>query len=535
MVTCSIILMSGGAYAQQNLGGGQAVRVTHVKWNGFHSPSIDAFESSIQPSILGQTLSDSDLARLQVDLTTKLRAEGYLISQVIVTADDRNLFAKTGELNLTVFPGKVGSILIKNTSHVDSDWIYEVAKNSLCPEGLGDACVLTKVKFERMTQLLQDTTGLQIDVVDLDPNGAQIGQTKITITTLPKDGRFKGTVGIDNQGFSSTGKYRLGIGASGNNLFGVGDVYSLDLFDTNKGSVTGAVTVSGPLNTDGLRWQSTISRSQFYVPEVNSSGFGNSASVGISHPVVRGLDVNWVAGLNAVGVITNSETLGYNVTNKTLKSGQLTLDGNSGDRSILLGQSSWYVHSALTAGTVSDIAATTNMANALGSYTKFAFQGVGKLVLSDEHSIYSTLNIRGQAANKNLDPYEKLLIGGYTGVRAYSPEQGSFNGGTITTVDLRKAINTEWGQFTPSVFVDYANGWINHATWQDWQGNSGYTNSSLSNHMVLSDVGLGVDWNGFYGFTMSASWAKRLPLSPAAINNTGNANSQFWFLVQSRF
>jgi len=527
--------LPGAITFAQNPAVGIRTHVQNISWAGYHSDVIDVLEKQEQKILTGKSLDGEDLLKLQANLSMQLRSLGYLIGQIAIIPEDLDRFPTTGILRLTVFPGRVGSIQIKNSSNVDGDWIYRVAETTLCPNGVGENCVLEKGNFERMTQLLQDIAGLQVGSLDFSTDGVGIGETKITITTTLKEPVIKGSLAVDNQGFNSSGKYRLGVSALANNLLGVGDTYALDLFDTNKGTVSGALTVSGPLNSDGLRWQSSVSRSQFFVSNVNTSGFGNSASLGIAHPLLRGLDVNWLAGLNAVGVITNSETSGIVATNKTLESGQFTLDGNSGDRSILLGQNTWYFHSALTMGRVGDTANTTNSSGALGAYTKLALQGVGKYILNDNQDIYAVLNIRGQAANTNLDPYEKLLVGGFGGVRAYNPEQGSYNQGAISTIELRKTVNSQWGQFSPAIFTDYANGWLYHATYPNWQINSGYTNPNLSNHMVLSDIGLGIDWNGFYGFTVNASWATRLPASPAALNSIGNPNSQFWFSLQSRF
>lgn len=538
MFAFALSLSMPAIFAQSNVRVESAPSATLVKnviWTTNPDSSVNALLEHAKRNLVGLHLDDAQLTRTENMLTGELRAQGYLIGQIVASSVDRTRFYRTGDLRFSVFLGKIGQIVVKNASPVDSEWVNSVVTNTLCPDGVGDDCVLTKAKFERMTQLLQDTVGLQTGSLDFSADGMPIGQTKLTVATVAKDGRIKGSVGIDNQGFSSTGVYRLGASVSANNLFEVGDVLALNVYSSSKDAFTGALDVSGPLSTNGLRWQSSLSRSQSFLPSVNSNGFGNSASIGVAYPLVRGLDENWTVGLNAVGVVTNSETLGVTTTNKTLESGQLVLDGNSGDRSIALGQNSWYAHSALTMGQVNDSAAMPGSDQLLGAYTKLAFQGVGKAILNDKHSVFTVLNIRGQVANVNLDPYEKLLIGGFSGVRAYSPQQGSFNQGTIVTAELRQAINTEWGQFIPVVFMDYANGWLNQATYPGWQVSNGYSNPNISNHMVLSDAGLGLDWNGFHGFTVSASWARRLPFSPVGLNNTGNANSQFWFLVQSRF
>lgn len=513
------------------------IKIGDVSWTDVSSPEVRAMLDRERLGLIGQTVDEKGLISLQDGLTTELRSAGYLIGRIVVSSHDRGLFIRTGNLRFTIFLGRVGAISVKNTSLVDGDWIDSLVGSALCPDGVGEQCILERSNFERMTQLLQDTVGLTIQALSFDSEGMPLGQTRLSITTAPKGSRINGSIGLDNQGFSSTGKYRVGLTASMANLFQVGDVLGVNIFSSNKGAVSGSIEASGPLHVNGLRWQSSVGRSEFALPSTQSSGFGNSVGVGVAYPLMRGLDLNWVTAFNAVGVVTTSQTAGITTTNKTLTSGQFTLDGNSGDRSISLGQNAWFSHSALTIGRVGDAAwsNSTGVYAPLGAYTKFAFQDQAKLILSDAQSIYSVLNIKGQFANTNLDPYEKLAIGGFSNMRAYGVETGSFNQGFISSIDLRKSFNTPWGQFTPMVFFDYGNGWINHSTYPNWQINSGYSNSGLSNHLVLSDAGLAIDWVGFHGFAANMTWAQRLPSSPVAMNSSGNANSQFWFLVQSRF
>jgi len=510
--------------------------VNTVSWDQNLDPLVNGFMQKAQLSLSKQTLTNTQITQKEAELTKDLRDQGFLIGQIVVSATDRAVFDKTGDLHFSIFLGKIGAIVVKNTSAVDSDWVKVVVDQNLCPSGVGNECVLTKAKFERMTQLLYDTVGLQTGGLEFSAQGMPVGQAQLTVTTIAKEGQIKGSVGADNQGFSSTGQYRLATQLSANNLFGVGDVLGINLNVSNQGSVSGAIDISGPLAANGLRWQGSVSRSQFNLPSYdNTSGFGNALSLGVAYPLLRGLDQNWTMGLNAVVVATSSETGGYSTADKTLQSAQLTLDGNSGDRSILLGQNTWFFRSALTMGQVLDDANTSTSPNyeTVGGYTKLAFQGVGKLILSDAHSIYSVINIRGQAASTNLDAYERMMIGGYSGLRAYSVEQGSINQGTISSLELRKAFNTQYGQFVPVIFADYLNGWVTHSPDLNWQSATGYSNPTNSNHIVASDAGIGLDWNYFNKYSLSVSWAKRLPMSPAG--TYGNGNSQFWFVAQVRF
>lgn len=510
-------------------------RVKSVAWANFQDTRLNFILESKKLAVIGREVDDLQLSQMTEQATSELRGEGFLVGQVVLSGKNKQLFLNTGDLYLTVFLGAVGKISVINSSAVDASWIESVANNSLCPDGLGDACILTKAKFERMTQLLQDIAGVQLEGLNFSPDGMLVGQTQLVIVVRSKDSRVKGSVGVDNQGFTSTGVYRMGATASVSNLFSVGDIFSFNGFVSNGGSVSGSLDLSGPFNADGFRWQASLARSQFFVPNVSSSGFGNSLSVGASYPLVRGLDSNVTIGLNVVDVMTYSEVAQVATSNKTLQAGQLYLDANSGDRSIYLGQNSWAFRPGLVVGQVADVAAVQGSSQPLGSYTKLSFQGFGKYILSGGGNLYTSLNLRGQAANTNIDPYEKMAIGGFSGMRAYSLNEGSFNQGSITSVGLHNIIHTPWGRFTPHVFIDYANGWINHSTYSDWQVNSGYSNSQLSNHMVLSDAGLGVDWSVYKDLSLSALWARRLPLSPSGLSSTGNTNSQFWFLLQAFF
>ncbi|MBU3617851.1 ShlB/FhaC/HecB family hemolysin secretion/activation protein [Polynucleobacter sp. JS-Fieb-80-E5] len=511
------------------------VMIKQVYWSDQSNELLQSILQAKKSSLLGRAIDDTQLAHITERLTQDLRLQGYLIAQVVVSSQDQTYFWNTGFLHLSVFLGRVGQIQIKNTSSVNEAWVDAVANRTLCPDGVGENCILTKNKFERMTNLLEDTAGLKIGSLELSPDGVSIGQTKLIITVVPSISAVNGSVGVDNNGFSSTGRYRTGVSVGANNIFGVGDVFALSAFVSNQGALSGVFDLSGPLSSNGLRWQSSLSRTQFFVSNVNTSGFGNSASAGLAYPLMRSLDANWTAGLNAVVVSTNMTTNSVTTADKTLVSGQITLDGNSGDRSIKLGQDTWFTRVALANGQVKDAANPINASGSLGNYTKLAFQGLGKLVLDDPNNIFVALNIRGQVANTNLDDYEKQLIGGANAMRAYAPEQGSFNQGTITSLELRKVINTEWGQLIPMLFADYANGWINHSTYPSWQINSGYSNPTLSNHMVLSDAGLGLDWNSFSKYSLSVSWARRLPMSPAGSSSSGNSNSQFWFAAKAFF
>jgi len=510
-------------------------KVSRISWSSnLPTELAPAFERE-RLVLLNKPIDSEQISRSEAALTKEVRSHGFLIGQAIVSTKNRELFWESGYLEFTVLLGNIGQIEIKNTSSVNTDWIDALATHALCPDGLGESCVLTSTNLERMTQLVFDVAGLQMGALEFSANGVPIGQTKIIITTIANGKELNSSLVTSNQGFSASGRYQLGGATSLTNLLGIGDIVGLSGSVSNQGSFSGGINASGPLSSNGLRWQSALIRSQYSVPTVSSVGLGDSFNMGVAYPIVRGLSSNWTAGLSALEALTSAQTLGVVTSNKTIQSGQILLDGNSGDRSVALGPNSWYVHSTFSAGQVNDSAVLPSSTQPYGSYKKATLHLADKFVLDDMHNVYATFSISGQVANSNLDPFEKLAVGGSSGMRAYSPAQASFNQGTLSTVDLRQVINSEWGQFSPVFFIDYANGWINHATSANWQINQGYSNSNLPNHMALSDAGLGLEWADLHGFVLSITWATRLPITPANLNTANSGNSQVWLLAKSLF
>lgn len=490
-------------------------------------------KQSISSQILEKKYSASQLRELISDATMQWRKE-FPIGQVVLTEDDLRKFEETGHLALVVFPGEVGAILVNNQSSVNSDWIESTVRKALCSGGVD--CVITKSDFERMTQLLSDVENLQIKSIEFSDQGVGIGQTKLILNvSSKKSSDFGVSVGVDNLGFSSTGNIRTGITVSSANLLPVngGDSFSLSAYTTNQSAFTGLLSYKLPLDASGIQALGDLSRSQFYTTSVSTAGFANAGSLGILYPFIRGLDANLSSSLKGYIVDTTSTTAGIVGIGKTISLGQMNLDGNSGDRSLLLGEDAWSLHANINIGHVNyGVGQTPPGSNP--SYAKFAYQGMARKLLFPEEYVALTLNLKGQTGSTNLDPYEKMLIGGYSGVRAYSLESGSFNAGQITSLEMRKSFYSDLGRLDVLTFIDYGFGSIMKSTnGTNWLINNGYTNPNLSNNLNLAGYGLGVDLFENHGFLISTSWSKKMAFSPQII--PGSSNQNFWFVLQWKY
>ncbi len=511
------------------------ITFTKLAWSGVAADDIEVIMEKAKIESEYRYFEDSQLTQLTAQLKQELRVKGYFLAQVLISADDRASYFQTGVLNLHIYPGKIGVINIVNSSAVKTTWITSLAENVLCPNGIGNACLLTKARFERFTQIIQDVAGLQVASIEFSPHGVDVGQTKLSIAIIAKGSRIKVAVGADNYGFTSTGKSRVDAKLETNNVFGVGDVFVLNTSLTEKNNFSGGLDVDVPIALNGLSLRSSVYRNQFALPSLYTTGIADSVNIGLTYPLVRGLDFNLIASISAVDVMSEIVTLDKVTSNKNIYAGQFLLAANSGDRTFSLGYDAWTLQSALMEGSVSDVTALPGLNSSLGHFTKLSYQALKKQTVWKSNGIYALMNIRGQLVSGNLDPYEKLGLSGVSGARGYSAEQGSVDQGIVTSVDFRKDINSSWGRVTTGVFFDYANGMINRNSYANWQIQNGYANHNQSNHLVLSDYGVSLSWDGPYNIELNTSWARQFNSSPVMLNSVLRANSQFWLALKCHF
>jgi hemolysin activation/secretion protein len=165
-----------------------------------------------------------------------------------------------------------------------------------------------------------------------------------------------------------------------------------------------------------------------------------------------------------------------------------------------------------------------------------SFDTTRKQNLDASGNWYAIAHIRGQLSTDNLDPYEKMTIGGASGVRAFGVDEGSYDEGVIATLSLaRRFVLPTGDQLAPNLFVDYANGYVNHGPYANWQALGGYVNNGLSNHRILAGYGIGLDWVNPHGALVSVSWSRPFATSSSSINNPEEYGSHVWLTLGFRF
>jgi hemolysin activation/secretion protein len=513
------------------------ITITSAEWTGAPHETFGPLLDEPIHEAVGKSLTGKQIADLLADLTDRLRKAGYVVGQVVMLQSDLDGLRRNGALKLTVYPGKVGDIRVKsNTSRLNDERLQRTAQHAACPAGVGEDCVLTAAAIERMQLLVVDVPGVKLQPVTLSAQGVAVGQTAIELAAERGAKLFTGNLSADNYGYPVSGQYRFGFGAQLTNLFAFGDVISANGSVTEIGTLAGSVGISAPLGYDGLRMVANYSHSQYSLAAVNTSGSADTGRLGLSYPVVRGLDSNWVASLDG-GYTRSQQNVAGLLAFQPRELWQInaTVTGNSGERDLQLGNSYWTAALVMTHGWVSqDLQGGTDVTGVLGDYNKVRSSVLRKQNLG-ESGFYVLADLRAQVADRNLDAYEKLAFGGQGGVRAYRVDEGSFDAGGVLTLELRKMFRLPSGHvISPGVVFDGALGWFNMAPYSNWQTNLGYANPNLPNLWGVMGAGPAFDWVTPYGLTFSITWTSRLPGSPDSINHPG-ATNQFLASLSMRF
>lgn len=482
-----------------------------VKWAGPIQPRMRAVLAGAVAGELGRRLDLAEAQGMASEATLRLRQAGDLVALVVLTQQSWQRFQRTGSLTFRVFEGNVGAVRVQsNTSHVADARLERIAREALCPRGLGN-CVLSKRGMERAQLLLQDTPGVRLAPLALTPHGVGLGQTAVEIAASASEAQVTGAVSLDDYGVPQSGENRAAVSVSANNLLHTGDVWTGSFQDTDRNEATGALGLSLPLGYRGWRLDLNGARTTYAVPLVQASGTATTATAGVSYPLVRGLGSDWRVSLDGVWTRSELTVLGLPAAApRRIMAGEATLSGDSGERSDLLRGDTWSAALSVLSGTVSQYLAVPDTTGVLGGFTKVTANALAKVNL-DKGGLYTLWSLRGQWSDHNLDPYEELPVGGVTGVRAFSAAEGSLTRGVFSTLELRQRLLWQGIVLAPGVFVDYANGSFLAHPYSSWQLNLGYANSGLPNHRVWSDYGLGLDWASPLGVTVSVVWATRMP------------------------
>ena len=479
----------------------------------FDTPTLRGLVSDTE----GQTVSLKRLDTVLARIGDYYHAHGYPLARAIVPAQK----VVGGVLKVMVIEGKYGEVKIDNKSNASTAFLEELTAP------LKKEAAISQAGLDQAMLTLAELPGVTPSAV-LKP-GKDVGTADLEITT-PAASAVRGTVSLDNFGNAYTGRARIGGNIDWLEPLHHGDVASLSLLTSGADMDYARLSYEGLLTASGTSAGVAVSALQYKLAGPLAGLGGHGSSLGESLWGKQTLMRSMPATVS-VQVQLDHKTVQDDIDSIALKNARaltnfsLNLLAVLRDKVLAGAQSVVNVVAEVGRNKFTDAgaqAADASSANSQGRFLKLSFNLSRLQSLDKSDLVYLSLN--GQLGNKNLDPTEKLVLGGPASVRGYDASALSVDQGVVATLEYRRELGELFHmQWQALAFLDFAHADIDHAPWVASQANS----------VNMSSAGLGASFATDHNLRARLMLAKRLGTVPAAIGTASSAH--VWFDLTQGF
>ena len=395
-------------------------------------------------------LTLGELEEATNSLTRALKDRGYLLAEAYLPPQDINDGTVIVEVDEGVLDGEAGRDGV--TVAGDAGRVSDDTIRAFLAEGVTPGAPVNTAPLERAITLVDRLPGVAGIEVDLAP-GTRPATTQLE-ARIEDAPAATGRLSADNFGSRFTGEGRATFSLAVNSPSGRGERYTADVTRTAD-SWLANFGANAPLNPNGWRAGASASVLDSGIDlgavredeRVSSDLRSNAESLALftSYPLIAGPRNNVV--LTATAETSQFERRFSDFESPLDRDARtdaatLTVSGDWLDA--WQGQSRWSL--AATRGELDlkdgSIDATNDaaVANTEGYFTAVE-ASVGRLQSLDwlpGEGWSAWGSVRGQWADRNLDPAEKFQLGGPYGVRAYPVGEASGDHGWLATAELRK-------------------------------------------------------------------------------------------------
>ena len=457
----------------------------------------------------GQNLTISQLEKVIFRITEYYNSHGFPLARAIIPAQT----IEGGVVNIQIIIARYGKVTVANQSKVN-DGVLIATLSNLKPDEM-----IEQAGLDRALLLLSDLPGVVVNTT-LTP-GAAVGTSdlKVSATSAPS---VTGNAVTDNYGNNYTGRYRVGgtVNISDPMNLKNSDNLSVSVLSSGVGMNYARVGYESVINGDGTRIGGSYSALRYVlggdVASSDANGTAQVASLWIKHPLVRSRDTNVYTQLQFDGLVLK-DMAGLVQNDRTLANLTLSLSGDARDSVLTGGINTFSL--GMTAGNVGlPVAALPSELK--GNFWKVNASVARLQALGPADSLYASYT--GQRANKNLDPSQKMSVGGASTVRAYDTGAASGDNGDLYTVEYRHDFGSVLsGQLQGVSFIDHAKMTLNKDSLGD------------GNTVTLSGAGLGLNWSGPNQWTAKTYLATPIFDIPSQVGTTKSTRG--WLEVGKGF
>lgn len=474
--------------------GGASFELRRVRFAGATVFSDAELQAIAAPDI-GRRVTLADLEALAQRVTAHYRAWGYLLAQAIVPVQE----VTGGVVEISVLEGRLGKVHIE----LDPQTPIGEAQVREFVDRLPVGRPLREDTLTRVLMLLSDLPGVRAEAAL--GAGEAPGSTDLTITVGPRR-RWDLNFDADNYGLQSTSLYRVGAAGRWHSPLGVGDNLDLRLQSGVDGRLAfGRVGYERPIGGDGIRAGIALSTLGYALVSdfvgLDADGRATVLELATTYPLLRSRERNlfskimlqrmWLTeSYSAVGLDFDKTITGFGMSLNYEGSDRVLGGGYTG-----AGLNLYFGNLSLDSATAAEDARNTAGHFNIAAYNLSRLQSL-------RPDAQAFVGVTGQITDRNLDPVQKIALGGPQAVRAYAPAAIIADEGAVIHAELRYSPMAE---LSLQGFYDWGWGRINKDPVPAFDA---------YNIVRVWGYGVGLYWGGSEGLTVRASVAwpsRRLP------------------------
>jgi len=398
---------------------------------------------------VGKTMTEADLSALIGALRKRYEDEGLGLASIGFPTQD----VSQGVLKVDVVEPRLARIQVPLGA--DAPVSEARVRGLLSTFCLGAGRLLNTQSLERVMFALNDSPGVQAKAT-LSPSGDE-GVYNLAIQVSPRR-NWDASLALDNQGVSYAGRWRATGLFRLNNPLKMGDNLDVQAINSSTGGVkVGRVAYELPVGYTPARVSMAYSQVNYALggefADLNPYGTADVAEINLSYPLVRARNRTVMARVGYdEKFLRDHLTLpdGEHQYNKHVRETVAGLNMESRDSWMgggFNGASAQFHWGRLRLDSLDDQQFDDDQGTYghAGQFGKVELQYSRLQAVARQVSLYASVS--QQLASRNLDPAEKMSLGGPRGVRAYPTSEGASDEATLFTGELRLWLNPNWTVF----------------------------------------------------------------------------------------
>lgn len=482
--------------------GGIAFSVQSIKVSGSPLP-----EEELQPILTkyqNKNINTNQLHMVSKQITEYLHKKGYIVAQAYIPPQEIDQ-----QLQMKVIVGTYNNINITGSDTIKESRIRQMLGT------IKTGANIHKGKLEKQLQIINDLSGINVAANIQSTN--QQGRYDLTIN-IEKTKTHQGMVYIDNYGNRHSGKNRIGLQHSINNLTRTGDKLTISgLMGGGSDLKNWQISYKNHLNSEGTEIEINHGQVDYEITKgalglLKPYGTSKTTGVNLKHPLRKSN-----TGQTNLHLGYEHKKLSDTATDKIDKisnSYTMGISGDQYDKWLGGGYQSYKLMQTYGKLNANDVGST--MLGSAGNYSKTNLEYYRNQQIAKNLNLH--IDISGQLSNKNLDSSEKIYISGANGVRAYGQGEAGGDEGYLTKTELRYKlpVSNQKNQYYLGMYYD--NGAVKQSKYPITQEN---------NKIIMQGMGMGLLWVHDSKLAMRMDYAWKVGKHQAEDKNNGRAWLQF--------